>query len=265
MSKFHKKNKTKKRKRRIQHTKNEASTKNEIIELFLKSKKNEEDIEILETPFGEIFIHDNMLAHTLKDKDVLFDLSKIDEVEEGDTLSKLIFLEKLKDQYPDEPFVAHEVSICYQGMKELEKYNTLVEENYEKHQGYPVIDISYVGLNLDEYDIDIADDVFGKELNIHQLYPRFKAFDRETISQFYAILSVIYRDRNELLTARKCARIVALIDFERGDTLETYIDIIERPWLKWKAIFLGVLILLLILSLIGGIIWGIISLFQWIF
>lgn len=255
MSKFHKKNKTKKRKRRIHHTKNE------IMELLLKTKKEEEGIEILETPFGELFIHDDMLAHTLKDKGVLLDFSKIGDEVEGDVLSKLIFLEKLKEQYPDEPFVAHEVSICYQSMKELEKYNTLVEENYEKHQGYPVIDISYVALNHDEYNIDVADEVFGKKLNIHQLYPRFKAFDRETISQFYAMLCAIYRDRNELVTARKCARVVGLLDSLRGDILEAHIDLIEKPWLKWKAIFLGILILLFILSVIGGIIWGIIRLF----
>ncbi|MFK7983381.1 MAG: hypothetical protein AB8G86_25595, partial [Saprospiraceae bacterium] len=85
MSKFHKKNKVKKRKKRRTQTKNIVNINNEIGELILNSKNIEEEAEIWETPFGEIRTHDRMLADSLKNKGVILELLKIDEeVEEDD-------------------------------------------------------------------------------------------------------------------------------------------------------------------------------------
>ncbi|GEM_PF-5952733 len=264
MSKFHKKNKAKKRTRRS--PKIGEGAKNKIGEAILQSKNFEGEIEILETPFGEILINDQMLLTTLKNKAIIFELLKIgEEIEESDVLSRLIYLEKLKDKYPNEPFLAHEISICYEDMKEWDKYDKAVKENYEKHRGYPSIDISYVSLNFDEYDTDLLDDIFGQAMNIHQVYPIFKAFDSKIVAAFYATLSTIYKNRNELLRARQCAEIVTQFNKLKGGILETRIDLIEKPWFRWKSRLIIGGIILLILSVIGGIIWGIISLFQWVF
>ncbi len=120
-------------------------------------------------------------------------------------------------------------------------------------------------MNLEGYGDDISDVVFGKKLNIHQVYPKFKAFDSQVVAEFYFILSQIYKGRNELVIARNCAEIVKQIDSTKGLVLETSIDFIEKPWLKWRMRFFMVIIVLVLLGIIGGIIWGIISLFQWIF
>lgn len=265
MSKFHKRSKTRKGLKRKQKTKNFENVQ-KIEELRLKYKNADAAIEVLETPFGEVMVNDRMLVDNLKSKRVLFKLLKIDEaIKEDDVLSRLIYLEKIKDQHPNEPFIAHEIAICYEDMEEWEKYNKTVEENYEKHQGYPSIDISYVAVNFDEYDKDIAGDIFGEELNIHQIYPRFKAFDSEMVVDFYATLSTIYKNRNELSIARKCAEIVKGLDDFKGQILEKRLDLIENPWLKRKIMFSLVILVLVILSVVVGIIWGIISFFQWIF
>ncbi|MFK7980651.1 MAG: hypothetical protein AB8G86_11760, partial [Saprospiraceae bacterium] len=186
-------------------------------------------------------------------------------VEEDDVLSRLIYLEKIKIKYPNEPFLAHEIAICYEDLKEWEKYDKAVEENYEKYSGYPSIDINYVVLNFEKDGSDTLDDVFGNILNIHEVYPAYKMFDSKVVENFYAILSDIYRVRNELLIARQCAEIVIEFDSFKGILLKNRIDFIEKPWLRWKSRLVMGAIILLILSIIGGIIWGIVSLFQWIF
>jgi len=207
-----------------------------------------------------------MLVDSLKNKGVIFELLKIDKaVVEDDVLSRLIYLEKIKTKYPNEPFIAHEIAICYKDLEEREKYEKAVKENYEKYRGYPSVDINYVLLNFEKDGIDTLDDVFGNILNIHEVYPLHGIFDSKVVKDFYAILSDIYRVRNELLIARQCAEVVVEFDSLKGNVLKQRIDFIEKPWLKWKANFLLLAIILLILSVIGGIIWGIISLFQWIF
>lgn len=266
MSKFHKKNKQKRKRRNIAKGRSIQELSNNIGEILLQSKNFEEDVETIETPFGEVRTHDGMLAHAFKSKGVLLDILTMNEtVKEDDIIGRLVYFEKLNDKYPKEPYIAYEIAECYKELKELEKYDELIIENFKNYKGYPFIDISYVMLKFDNDKKNVIQEVFGKTLNLHDVYPEYKAFDTSMVADFYFVLGMIYKEKNELEIAKNCAKIVSEIDARKGLVLKTGIDFIEKPWLKWKTRIMMVLILAVIVGIFGGIIWGITKVFQMIF
>jgi len=250
MNKFHKRNKSKRKKRRIK-----TGTIQEVRE---QEKYN--------LPFGDIKTHDGTLAHAFKNKGVLLALLTMGEkLEEEDAIGRLVYFEKLDNKYLNEPYIAYEIAECYRALKKLEKAEALTISNYENYKGYPFIDISYLMLKFDLFEEDLTEEIFEKTMNMHDVYPSFKAFDAAMVVEFYFVLGMIYRDKNELVTARKCAEVVSQIDARKGLVLKSSIDFIEKPWLKWKTKIILLLIIGVILGIIGGIIWGIVSVFQMIF
>lgn len=266
MSKFHKKNKLNRKRRNITQRGSAKDITNNLGEIVLSSSVFEDDLEILETPFGKIKIHDGTLAHAFKNKGVLLELLAMeDKIKEQDSIGRLVHFEKLKDKYPKEPFIAYEIAESYRDLEKKEKFRQLTIENYENYKGYPFIDISYVMLKHDEDKEDVIEEVFGKALNIHEIYPTFKAFDRAMIADFYFVKGMISKENNQLEIAKNCLEVLMQVDDRKGLFLKTSIDYIEKPWIKWQLRIFMVLIVGVILGIIGGIIWGAISVFQMIF
>ncbi|MEM1119236.1 MAG: hypothetical protein AAGJ18_02230, partial [Bacteroidota bacterium] len=187
------------------------------------------------------------------------------QIEEDDSLGRLIFFEKLYDKYPNEPFIAHAIVECYYNLKKKEKAQALTVNNYEKYKGYPLIDVGYMELKHDLDQEDVMEEIFGKGLNIHEIYPNFKAFDADLVARIYLVAGMLCVKRGDLATAKDCLTVVNEISNVSGLFLKTKIDHAEKPWLKWKSRFFVLLLLLLVISIIGGVIWGIISLFKMIF
>lgn len=264
MSKYHRRNKPKK-KRKIRHE--FVRNLDHIIgEDLLKSIDFQEDLRVIETPFGDIKVHDGATLYTLKNKGVLLEILTFNEkVEEDNTIDRLIYFEKLKDKYPKEPYIAYEIAECYNQLERDEKYDELVVENFEKFRGYPAIDITYLILKFFRDEENLVEEVFGNALNLHIIYPEYKVFDIAVVTDFYFLLGMVSKKEKELELARKFAEIVSETDTRKGLILKTGIDFEEKPWLKWRGNLMLILILVAILGIIGGILWGIVSVFQMIF
>lgn len=267
MSKYHKRNQPKRKRRNTIQRRSEKEMNDSIEDIFFSSEIQESyDVEAHETPFGEIITSDETIAHIFKSKKAVLEIIDMeDKVEKEDTIGKLVYYEKLYDKYPNEPYFAYEISESYRTLKKFDRAEEWVINNYKKYKGFPWIDISYVQLKYDEYEEDVTEEVFGKALNLHEIYPKFKVFGSDVMTEFYFILGMIYKDKGELDIARNCAKVIELIDFNKGLVLNTAIDFIEKPWFKWRTRIIMLLIILVILGIIGGIIWGIISLFQMVF
>lgn len=266
MSKYHKRNKPKRRRRNRIKGDTVAEIKNSIGEIMLSSTSLDEDVEILQTPFGEIKISDGTLAFAFKNKGVLLEvLTMNEEIDEEDTLSRLVFFEKLNDKYPDEPYIAYEIAECYRELDKIEKAKALTISNYKKYKGFPLIDASYMMMKHDLDKEDVVDEIFGESLNIHEIYPAYTAFDTAMVAELYFVSGMIRVGRGELSTAKDCAEVVGQVDKRRGLLLRSRVDFIENPWLKWKTRFIGLLLLLAIIGIVVGVIWGVISFFRMIF
>ena len=237
----------------------------EIRILIQKSLK--EDTTYINTPFGDILINDGMVLQLIRNKHFLIEFTSRDGIKkEKDALEHLVYFEKVNDKYPNEPYIKHGIALGYESLKEKEKYQAAVKKNFNQYKWeYPNIDIEYIKLMFYLKEQDIASSLVGAELNLHKIYPKIKAFDEETVIEFYTILIDIFRYRKDLETAKKCAEIVGCLDVKQGNFLETILEFAENPWKKIRYLFLILLAFIAFLAIVIWVGWGIIQFFQWIF
>ena len=241
------------------------NSKEDAIKTLLKSI--EEDADYIDTPFGDILIGKGMALTTIRNKNFLYEVVVDEKLDgEADTLTQLINFEKLNDKYPNEPFIRHGIALCYNELKEKDKYRAAITEDFEYfNREDPNIDAAYLQLMVELKNKELASSLVGEELNMHQLYPKLKVFDEETVESFYTVMAEIFVYRKDFETAEKCAKIVSSISPKAGFFINTMIEYESDPRKRRKARILTILLILTILAVIVGIIWGIIKFFQWIF
>ncbi|MEM6698246.1 MAG: hypothetical protein AAF806_02775 [Bacteroidota bacterium] len=232
-------------------------------EALLKSTNSE--IEMLSTPFGEIPHSDGMIAFQLKHKKLLFEIMGMDE-EMDDPLKRLIFYEKCKDKYPNEPFLENGIAECYAELDREEEHEQKVKENYELFKGNPHIDLLYVRFkNEEENTLQFFHEMYGDELNLAKAYPKLKAFDEKVICDFYTEATFYYEKMKAYEVAKECLEVIGIFEPDRAYKMSILVDFRSDPKKKRVAVAKGIFTVLLLLAVIIGIIWGIVKLFQWIF
>ncbi|MEM0991740.1 MAG: hypothetical protein AAF847_03530 [Bacteroidota bacterium] len=239
----------------------------EMNDLFNSAllKGTDTEIEMLSTPFGEIPYSDGMIAFQLKHKKLLLEIMSFD-AEQNNPLEHLIFLEKAKDKYPNEPFLENSIAECYLELGRKEAHQQKVEENFERFKGDPSIDLSYIRLKGKEEEAEQTfHKIFGEELNIAKIYPNFKAFDEAVICDFYTEAAFHYDQIKAYDMAKACLEVVGIFKPREAIQLSELVDLRSDPKKKRALLFKGILFLLFVLAVIVGIIWGIVKLFQWIF
>lgn len=242
---------------------NKLELQNDLGELIVNSIQ--EDFEILETEFGPIKMSDEAVFYALRNKGAFLPITSLaQDVPEDDYIEILLGYERLNQEFPEEPFIHVQIAGCYKVLNQEEKYTDRLEANFLDFQGYPSVDIEY-SLSLGQMSVDQYESIFGKELNIHDLYPDFKAFDSYTITKFYVLKTKYYVDLKEYETAKNCVEIVKMLDLNGSRLLSSMVSYQSDPAFRRKTKLLRVLFLILVISIIGGAIWGIIKLFQWIF
>lgn len=224
-----------------------------------------EDISIVETTFGEIpFSNDMFLLH-MKQKELLLELLDREDYTE-DVLDLFVIYKKLSDKYPGEPYLESSIAYCYSKLERETEYRQKVIENFKHYQGYPEIDLAYVRLqNTVNNSNNYFGILFGEQLNIATIYPTFKAFSENTITEFYTEAALYYGRLKAYDRAKECAAVIGIFDHSQEKALNTAIDFIGNPRKRFFGGLLTIFIVLLILAIIIGIIWGVIKFFQWIF
>lgn len=220
----------------------------------------------MDTPFGDILISEGMTLKMIRNKKFLYEIiveEKLKIDDEADALTQLIHFEKINNKYPNEPFIRYAIASNYKDLNEEEKYQAAVIENFDFfNREDPNIDAAYLQLLIDQKKEELASSLVGDELNLHQLYPKLKMFDKDTIEYFYAVLTDVFAYRKDFETAMKCAEIVSSINPKEGHAIETMLEYKSDPRKMRRAALKGLLIMLTILVVI---IWGIVKFFQWIF
>lgn len=238
-------------------------------DIMLEASDVKESIIVYETPFGKISAGEGMEMYSIKNKALLLDILAMNDSEHEEPLDELIQVEKLKDKYPNEPYIYHEIGNIYRRLGEKGKFAKLAISNYERFKGYIDIDMDYFehvyktgeGVGREE----VKEKIFGTALNLHEIYPKTKAFEERTVFYFYTMLATYYIHEKNYQLAKDCTAVIRAIRPNSVEKLETMIRIKEDAVYRWKqfAMFGG--IILLILAIIGGIIYGIVKFFQWIF
>ncbi len=236
--------------------------------LFAEGAYDKASVRELDTPFGPVRIAEDALIRSIRNKALLVDLSAgAPEDENYDLLTELIRLEKLQVAYPGEPFLLREIAEHYSRLNEKEKSRACVVQNYERHRGYPLIDMDYAALIQDaENRDDIVQEVFGSDaLNPHVVYPAIKAFDIEEVDTFYALHALTFASQNSFEKAEQCLRVLERIGSRRFAYVKTTLALKRHPWKRWLGRLVLLLLALLALGLMVGLVWGIVRLVQWVF
>jgi hypothetical protein len=221
------------------------------------------------TDFGEIKIHPDADVLDMS-KDVLGTLlieetlaEEHDDFDEEDDLQQYLFYENLAKKFPNEPCFAHERMLSYINLDRAEKASELVIENYKKFKGYLPIDL-YYGLHIynKEYESTV-EEIFGNKLNLHEIYPERTCFKKEEVAKFFLLQSLHFVEQNDLEKAEIFANYLENLDYNKQKVAALFLIIREkRNPIKLKIrkwLIIGVLI-----SIIVGVVWGIIALIQWI-
>ncbi len=230
----------------------------------------EDELEIWHTPFGVLHTHKVALVERMKNQLLIFEIisrtEMIDNGEPDGALGYLVWLEKVKDKFPNEPFLHYQIAECYKGLNEHEIYKDKVEDNYASYRGYPPVDIAFVSSLGENEQQDMIPKVFGASLNLHEIYPKYKAFTAEEVEDFYSLHCLIRKRQKDFSTARQCTEVLAIIgEVAQARKLYMQIDLDEKTWKRWGVLLILILIILFLLSLVGGVIWGLVRLVQWIF
>lgn len=220
------------------------------------------------TDFGEITIHPDAQTVTLSKKAMgvllMEDISAEETGEEPDDLEYLLHVEKMYERFPEEPQFAFERAKAYLELGKAEKAKKLIFQNYEKHKGFLPIDLMYGHFRYEQEGVNLRKEIFGDQINLHKIYPKRQAFT-ETEFLEYAILQAIwYAKEGEYETARKIASSIGLLkpDAQIVQTrLLVEIGKIQHPR---KAKALRAMLILVIVGLLIGLIWGIFALGRWI-
>jgi len=237
---------------------------NNFGEMLVKSIK--EDFDLLETDFGPIKISDGAVVYSLKNKGAFVPIASIrDRVSDDDYLEILLEYERLNQEFPGEPFINVQIADCYKHLNEEEKYAQRLKENFSKYKGDPLVDIQYT-MNLDQITLEIYESIFDPaRTNIHEQYPTFKAFDPYTVTEFYALKTKHHIALKEYEVAQKCVAIVQQIDVKKARLLSAMVLYATDPAFRRKAKWTRFIVTLVVLAIIGGVIWGLITLLRWIF
>jgi len=235
---------------------------NDLGELIVKTIK--EDLKELETAFGPIKLSDGAVVYQLKNKGAFLPITSIGEKNPDDYLEILLEYERLNIEFPEEPFIHVQIADCLKDLNREEKYRQRLHENFLNFKGYPLVDIEYA-MNLEPMSRDQYESIFSEELNIHDAYPGFKAFDDYTVIQFYALKAKYYIALEEYETARNCIDIVEQLDVNNSRLLTVMLSYASDPSFRRKAILTRSVFLVVLLGIVGGVIWGVIRFFQWIF
>jgi hypothetical protein len=245
-----------------------------IIEISQKAlgeamyKSAFENIEksVLDTPFGSLSMQPGAMLQSIKSKNLLYELHLGFNTEDlDDPIERLVWFKKLQGKFPNEPYPAYEVGKCYSNLKKDEQYEDVVFSNFEQFNEFPLIDCEYYDLMYEENKKNHVHQIYDEEMNLHTIYPARKAFDFDEINAFYSIRAFIFTKEKNFEMAQKCLQVLEKINSPKTDFVRAHLKITKQPWIKWLNIFALLLIVVAVLALIGGLIWGIVKLFQWVF
>lgn len=247
-----------------------------IFSSNLTHQLDEDEIEIFSTPFGDIPIIEDDVMFLAKSQRFVVDFAQknqdLEEVVEDELLNvkeklhlRLLAYKDLKKLYPNEPIINHEITEVLEKLRHTEKQKALIKENYERFDGFPIIDITYAAHFYEGTLQECLDEIFGGSNNIAENYPERPYFDGREVRRFYVFLAVEYLHEDNIEMAEKCLEVLDATEAKAASIIRTRIKMKKDPWVRRKAIAMLIGLVLLVLAIIVGVIWGIIKFFQWIF
>lgn len=237
-------------------------------DILLKSTDGSKNIQTYDTPFGKLSVGEDVEMNELTNKRLFLDILAMEDTE-GDPLNQLIAFEKLKDKYPNEPYIYQEIAHAHRRLGYDKEFEEEAENNYHRFKGNFSIDLNYFEFLYNQTEIaekeKIKKKIFGESLNLHQIYPTVKTFEGHSVFKFYSMMGISFLNNKEYQLAKDCNAIIQAIQPDTDDKMETMIRLREDSIYRYKqyAIFGG--LILLIIAVIGSVIYGIVKFFQWIF
>lgn len=229
---------------------------------FLKQRLDEAPLTKLETPFGTVFIREMEALNDIKNKAFITDLFF---KEEADVLDDLQEVHSDIEKYPDEPFLYHLLATTYERLKNKVACEKQFRSNYERFKGqHPPIDIEYAAYVQEKTNNDkVVFEIFSDQnLNIHTHYPHRTAFEEEEVERFYGLMASAFINTTQFEKASACLEVLNKMESPLRLPISISLRQREKPVQAW-AIRIGLIILILLIA--GGLIWGLIALFRWIF
>lgn len=222
----------------------------------------------LNTPFGIIKMRRCDLKNTIYGENIPFvfnhdSLKKA--LQAKDYIGIVVILEKAIEKYPKVALFYIELEMVYGILKQRDKADDVVEENFKLNKGLPLVDLNYLLMKYDEETESGNLFYYGQTYNIHEAYPKQQHFHPLEISEFYAhIGQYALWNIKDISLAEKCLATLKTIDGRDSKAIYLMMDIKREKYpIKMKLLRWGLTIL--IIGIVVLILWGIYKLLAWIF
>lgn len=236
------------------------------------NKKNiltyEYDDTDLDTPFGVIKMRRCDLKNTIYGQNIPF-LFNYDSLKEAlqakDYIGLVVILEKAIEKHPKVSLFYIELEMAYGILKQRDKADDIVEENFRLNKGLPLVDLNYLLMKYDEETEPGNLFYYGQTYYIHDAYPNQQHFHPLEISEFYFFLGeYALWNIKDISLAEKCLATLKTIDGRDSKVIHLMMDIKRHKYpIKMKLYRWGLIILLI--GIVVLILWGIYKLLAWIF
>ncbi len=223
------------------------------------------DLDVV-TPFGVIKMRECEITDLEygDNMPLVYDTDSINEALDGkDWIESVVLLEKAIEKHPKAVIFYFQLMESYDKLKEYGKSEYIADECYSLNKGLPLVDIKAMSFQSEEDTVEYNFFYNEKLHNIHDAYPKRAHFHPIEISEYYCLLGECALNHQNIPLAEQCSEITQDVDpkSQKGYLLKMLIRNRKNPGkAKLKLVF-G---LILILSVIGLIIWGIYRLFAWI-
>ena len=221
----------------------------------------------LDTPFGLIQLCDSPLLYTVYGENLPLTYNPeeaADLLSQKDYIGAAIVLEKAIEKYPNAPLLYQDLALCYEQLKEREKLFDVVQQNYQLNNGLPMVDIFHE-LSIIDRERNLKDRAFFMPtFSIHESYPRQKYFHPDEVRDFYYLLGICAFYQNNVPLLEQCFDIVKKVGYgsQKFFLLQTRLTQKRHPF---RATFLFIFFILLVLGVVIGVFWIIYKLGTWVF
>ena len=222
----------------------------------------------LDTPFGVIKMRRCDLKNTIYGQNIPF-VFNYDSLKKAlqakDFIEMVVILEKAIEKYPKVSLFYIELEMAYGILKQRDKADDIVEENFKLNKGLPLVDLNYLLMKYDKETESGNLFYYGQTYYIHDAYPEQQHFHSLEITEFYFYLGeyALWKIK-DISLAEICLSTLKSIDGRDSKVIHLMMDIkrhkypIKMKLLRWSTIVLLIGIVVLIL-------WSIYKLLAWIF
>jgi hypothetical protein len=238
--------------------------------LFLATEKLKEaaNFQAFETEIGTIKIHPDAdilsLPKATLAKLLAYEVVHADEFDEDDEIEFVRYLEKMVAEFPDLPHLAHQLVDVYRHFNRDEDPEELAIENYKKFKGELLIDVRYMASIHDEEGRFTNEEIFGDILNPHDIYSNRSFFTTEELINYLSTQIYYYINNGNPDIAQKLVNTLEVITSENRRTIQGLNFEIRKKRNPIRYKIHRYLMIVLMLLIVVGVIWGVVALVRWI-